>query len=66
MFDEIGLSVSSDDFLPFVGMGEGRYIGGVAKKYDFSVDIEIIKKRTYDILLEKRFSGVTEPRCTML
>lgn len=52
MFEEIGLQVKPEDFLPFVGMGENRYIGGVAGKYNFSVDIEAVKKRTYDIYLE--------------
>jgi beta-phosphoglucomutase len=35
-----------------VGMGENRYLGGVAEKYNFSLDIERDKKRTYDIYLE--------------
>jgi len=52
MFEEIGLHVKPDDFLPFVGTGEDRYIGGVAEKYNFPVDIEAVKKRTYDIYLE--------------
>ena len=52
MFEEIGLSVKPDDFLPFVGTGEDRYIGGVVEKYNVSVDIEAAKKRTYDIYLE--------------
>ena len=52
MFEEIGLQVKPDDFSPFVGMGEDRYIGGVAEKYNLSVDIEAVKKRTYDIYLD--------------
>ena len=52
MFAERGLTVQPDDFLPFVGMGENRYIGGVAEKYDFPVEIEDVKKRTYDIYLD--------------
>lgn len=52
MFEEIGLQVKPDDFLPFVGTGEDRYIGGVAEKYNFSIDIETVKKRTYDIYLD--------------
>jgi len=52
MFKELGLTVQPEDFLPFVGMGENRYIGGVAEKYKFSIDIDIVKKRTYDIYLE--------------
>ena len=52
MFAERGLVVQAEDFLPFVGTGENRFIGGVAEKYDFSVDIVEVKKRTYDIYLE--------------
>jgi len=52
MFQELGLDVEEDDFLPFVGTGENRYIGGVADKYDFEIDIEACKERTYKIYLE--------------
>ncbi len=52
MFAERGLTVQPEDFLPFVGAGENRYIGGVAEKYGFPVDIDQVKKRTYDIYLE--------------
>ncbi len=52
MFKEKGLTVHPDDFLPFVGTGEDRYIGGVAEKYKFPVDINTAKKRTYDIYLQ--------------
>jgi beta-phosphoglucomutase len=49
MFREKGLIVQPEDFIPFVGTGENRYIGGVAEKYNFPVDIEEVKKRTYEI-----------------
>ncbi len=49
MFDELGVNVLPDDFHPFVGMGENRYIGGVAEKYGIKVDIEKVKARTYEI-----------------
>jgi len=49
MFDELGLTVSPEDFIPFIGMGENRYIGGVAEKYGLIVDIENVKARTYEI-----------------
>jgi len=52
MFAEKGLEVKPADFAPFVGAGENRYIGGVAEKYNFTIDIECAKKRTYDIYLE--------------
>lgn len=49
MFRELGFTVSPEDFIPFVGMGENRYIGGVAEKYRIPVDIEKVKARTYEI-----------------
>jgi beta-phosphoglucomutase len=49
MFAELGVKVSPDDFHPFVGMGENRYIGGVAEKYGLDVDINKVKARTYEI-----------------
>ena len=60
MFTEKGLSVQPEDFLPFVGTGENRYIGGVADKYNFPVDIKAVKKRTYDIYL-KIIQGALKP-----
>ncbi len=52
MFREKGLVVQPEDFLPFVGAGEDRYIGGVAEKYDFPLDVPQAKKRTYEIYLD--------------
>jgi beta-phosphoglucomutase len=49
MFGELSLKVSPEDFLPFVGMGENRYIGGVAEKYGLPLDINQAKARTYQI-----------------
>src|SRR5688572_9340156 len=51
MFREKGLVVQPDDFLPFVGAGEDRYIGGVAEYYGFPLDVPAAKKRTYEIYL---------------
>jgi HAD superfamily hydrolase (TIGR01509 family) len=49
MFEELGHVVQPDDFQPFVGAGENRYIGGVAEKYGISIDIDTVKARTYDL-----------------
>jgi beta-phosphoglucomutase len=49
MFRENGIDAKPEDFVPFVGMGENRYIGGVAYKYRLEADIEEIKSRTYYI-----------------
>lgn len=51
MFKEKGLTVSPQDFLPFVGAGEDRYIGGVAEKHRFALDLPAAKHRTYEIYL---------------
>jgi len=66
MFKEKGLTVRPEDFLPFVGTGEGRYVGGVAEKYNFPLDPEAAKRRTYEIYLTlvpsqlKAFPGAQE------
>ena len=66
MFQERGLEVRSSDFLPFVGAGEDRYIGGVAEKHQFPLELPAAKRRTYEIYLElvptrlKAFPGVEE------
>ena len=52
MFKENGLTVQAADFLPFVGAGEDRYIGGVAEKYHFSLELAAAKQRTYEIYLD--------------
>jgi len=49
MFRREGLDVKEEDFIPFVGKGEDRYLGGVAEKYNFPVDIKDIKEKTYRI-----------------
>lgn len=66
MFREKGLTVQPDDFLPFVGAGEERYVGGVAEKYGFPLDPVAGKQRTYEIYFElvptqlEAFPGVLE------
>ena len=52
MFREKGLAVQPADFRPFVGTGDDRYIGGVAAKYNFALDLDSARKRTYEIYLE--------------
>ncbi len=49
MFREKGLDVKLSDFIPFTGMGEIRYLGGVAEKYNFPLDVMEAKKRVYKI-----------------
>jgi len=52
MFRERGVAVNKEDFRPFVGTGENRYIGGVAEKHGVTLDIAQAKRRTYEIYLE--------------
>ncbi len=49
MFLEKGYRVNPEDFLPFTGMGENRYLGGVAEKNNIPFDLEPDKARTYEI-----------------
>jgi HAD superfamily hydrolase (TIGR01509 family) len=66
MFQEKGLTVQPEDFLPFVGAGEDRYIGGVAERYGLTLDIPAAKQRTYELYFEmvplrlKPFPGAVE------
>ncbi|MCK5806050.1 MAG: HAD-IA family hydrolase [Lentisphaeria bacterium] len=62
---EFGVASQPEDFAPFVGMGEDRYIGGVAEKYGMTYVPEM-KRRVYEIYLEilpgmvRAFPGVHE------
>lgn len=49
MFREKGFKIDPDDFLEFTGMGENRYLGGVAEKNNIPFDLEKDKARTYQI-----------------
>jgi HAD superfamily hydrolase (TIGR01509 family) len=52
MFKELyGVDVPAEDFLPFVGTGEARFIGGPAEKHGLDIDIDKAKSRTYKIYL---------------
>ena len=60
MFRERGVAVRPEDFHPFVGTGENRYLGGVAEKYGVALDIVEAKARTYELYLAmvpKRLEG---------
>ena len=49
MFREKGLEATPEDFLEFTGMGEDRYLGGVAEKHNFPFDLAVDKARCYEI-----------------
>ncbi len=44
-----GIRGRQEDFLPFVGAGENRYLGGVAALYGIDQNIERDKAKTYEI-----------------
>lgn len=46
------LQVKQEDFLPFVGTGEERYLGGVADRYGILLNMPLDKQYTYDIYLD--------------
>ena len=46
--EEYGIRACHEDFLPFTGMGEDRFIGGVAEHYGVSYRLEM-KDRAYAI-----------------
>ncbi len=53
MFAETyGQKVTHEDFKPFVGTGEDRFIGGVAEKFGIKLTMPRDKQRTYTIYLE--------------
>lgn len=62
---EYGVLSVPEDFIPFIGTGEDRYIGGVAAKYGVPFRKEM-KERVYRIYLDivddqiKTFEGVHE------
>jgi beta-phosphoglucomutase len=66
MFREKGYEVAPEDFLEFTGMGENRYLGGVAEKHGIPFELEKDKARCYEIYGEivagklKPFDGVPD------
>ena len=66
MFREKGYKVDPEDFMEFTGMGENRYLGGVAEKNSIPFHLAKDKARTYEIYGELvrgklvPFEGVTE------
>ncbi|KAK9084377.1 hypothetical protein Scep_030848 [Stephania cephalantha] len=54
VFDEMGVRVTTQDFVPFMGMGEANFLGGVAKaKGVEGFDPDAAKKRFFEIYLDK-------------
>lgn len=61
MFREKGYQVDQADFLPFTGMGENRYLGGVAEKHQIPFELKKDKARTYEI-----YEGLVKGRLSPL
>jgi len=54
MFAErYGVTVDLEEFRPFVGTGEQRYLGGVAERHGLRLDSDTDKKRVYDLYLQR-------------
>ena len=47
-----GVHATREDFVPFVGTGEDRFISGAAASHGVTVDLAIDKPLTYEIYLE--------------
>jgi beta-phosphoglucomutase len=47
-----GLETTHEDFLPFVGAGDDRFISGAAERHGLTVDLAVDKPATYAIYLE--------------
>jgi beta-phosphoglucomutase len=52
MFAEKGHRVRAEEFRPFIGTGEDRFIGGVAEARGIELDPPRDKARTYEIYLQ--------------
>ena len=61
MFAEAyGVTVQTDEFRPFRGMGEDRYLGGVARHHGVILNLAVAKNRAYEIFLQ-RIPGRLQP-----
>jgi beta-phosphoglucomutase len=59
-FERKGFEVKPEDFIPFYGMGEEKYFGGVAEKLGIPFDVEKEKYNIYDLFSEMA-EGKLEP-----
>ncbi|HZK38755.1 MAG TPA: HAD-IA family hydrolase [Clostridia bacterium] len=53
-----GIDAKADDFKPFTGMGENKFIGGVAEKHGVAFTPDM-KDKAYDIYIKKAKDRVT-------
>jgi len=52
LFADRGFTVTREEFKPFTGMGEARFMGGVAERHGIPFDPVADKERLYDLFLE--------------
>ena len=48
-FASLGVSVEKDDFTPFIGAGDRRFLCGVGEKYGVTIDFEEAKKELFSL-----------------
>ncbi len=60
LFADRGYTVTREEFKPFIGMGEARFMGGVAERHGIPFDPEADKQRLYELFLEM-MPGRLEP-----
>ncbi|CAI5960442.1 unnamed protein product [Closterium sp. NIES-64] len=54
LFAEMGVAVTAQDFVPFMGTGEANFLGGVARVYGVEgFDTDKAKKRFFDIYIDR-------------
>jgi HAD superfamily hydrolase (TIGR01509 family) len=52
IFADRGFTVTREEFEPFTGMGEARFMGGVAERHGIPFDPEADKQLLYEVFLE--------------
>jgi len=56
---DIGVTARPEDFIPFIGTGDKRYLCGVGEKYGVSIDFEQAKHSLFDYY--RRFANDRGP-----
>lgn len=58
---EYGVQAKHEDFLEFTGMGEDRFVGGVAEKYGLTYET-VMKERAYDYFGQRVLREASVPQ----
>ncbi len=51
-FASLGVTVQKEDFTPFIGAGDRKFLCGVAEKYNLTIDFEEAKKKLFSLYEE--------------